>query len=93
VPFKDKNKKRRYERKYRLKRIAILERYKQMKGCAHCGNKDFRCLIFHAPDGHEDVCIGELVDSWKRLKAELKHCIVLCANCHKIVHWKIYYEN
>jgi NAD(P)H-nitrite reductase large subunit len=67
-------------------RRAILNRYKRMKGCAVCGERRAPCLEFHAPDGHKDERVSALADSRDRLKAELAACIVVCANCHRLIH-------
>ena len=76
------------------KRRAVINRYKQIKSCAICGNKDFRCLEFHAPDGHLGRAVSVLViHSWAKAKAEITRCIVVCANCHKILHYEEKYGN
>jgi len=57
--------------------------------CQHCGyNKCLRALVFHHRDPSEkNFGIGSWrTSSWKRIKAELDKCDLLCANCHAEVH-------
>lgn len=67
---------------------GILARYKVLVGCSRCG---FRAsavaLHFHHRDpGAKEfnVSMG-LGRAWRRIKAEVRKCDVLCANCHAIV--------
>lgn len=63
---------------------------KQERGCKHCGNGDFRVLEFHHVDGKdfEIATAIKLGYSKKRIEKELKRCICLCANCHRIEHYQ-----
>jgi 5-methylcytosine-specific restriction endonuclease McrA len=57
--------------------------------CTHCGFDKYKpALDFHHVDPKEkDIIITKLRDcSPKRLEAEVKKCIVLCANCHRAFH-------
>jgi predicted HNH restriction endonuclease len=41
----------------------------------------------HIDPSIKEEGIGTLINKgWKRLEAELKKCIVLCSNCHRIEH-------
>jgi len=60
--------------------------------CAFCrvGNLPLCCYHFHHKDKKKKKYnIGTLFRSknMERLNIELKKCILLCANCHAIVHW------
>lgn len=73
-------------RKY--KREELIE-YKKGLKCEICGEDRFWCLEFHHKDPNEkEKEISLLVESPLKLKEELKKCIVLCANCHRDLHYK-----
>ena len=59
--------------------------------CADCGFKHPAALQFHHRNKEEKVFnigdAGRRKLSLERVKAEIKKCIVLCANCHAIRHW------
>lgn len=64
------------------------DRYKEDKGCLHCGIKNPVVLHFHHRDpSTKEVSIanGATISLEKVLK-ELEKCDVLCANCHLIEH-------
>jgi len=56
--------------------------------CARCGWKDnFSALEFHHVNGKKDFTIGQVANkSWDSIVDELKKCIILCANCHRVEH-------
>jgi len=63
--------------------------------CAHCGLKVSKewpstCFDFHHLENKE-YTIGKLIHSWAskfgKIKEELKKCILLCANCHRKLHF------
>lgn len=79
---RDKRKKRRHRQAFH---------YKGGK-CLRCGVKDLPscCYDFHHTDkSKKKITISRLMcngsASWKRIKKELDKCILLCANCHRIV--------
>ena len=78
-----------YLTKYRNRNRAITTETKATAGCAHCGEDDPVCLEFHHEDRKmKQYNICQLVDSGcslEKLRAEIKKCIVLCANCHRKV--------
>ena len=74
----------------RLKRKKIKEYIRQVKSterCA-CGEARVACLDFH----HKDLTSKRfgLSDgdkhSIKDIDAEIRKCIIVCANCHRILH-------
>ena len=75
------------ERRRKLKEMAI--EYKGGK-CEKCGYKKCNnALDFHHLDPKEkDFNIGNgHTRSWDRLKKELDKCILVCANCHREIHF------
>lgn len=77
----------------RARRIAawILE-YKSSLSCEKCGESHVAAIDFHHRDPSEKVT--EITDcpsrGWgiKRILTEISKCAVLCANCHRKLHWE-----
>lgn len=66
--------------------------YKSERGCSQCGEKHPACLEFHHPDPSiKEMNPQEMVVkkgwSFEKLKAELEQLTVLCANCHRKLHY------
>lgn len=76
----------------RLKIRKWFVDYKKALKCDSCGNCDFRVLDFHHKDDNKEADISEVVSSsrWgkKRIMKEIEKCVVLCANCHRILHYE-----
>jgi hypothetical protein len=81
---------------YQVNREKILKRhkdvrdfvakYKSERGCQRCGyNEHYTALDLHHVNGTKEVNLSE-AHSMKRVQREIGKCIVLCANCHRIVH-------
>lgn len=63
--------------------------FKKTLSCLDCGMDDFRCLEFHHLDPNEkEDNLSNLYRHTKKFLEELKKCVVLCANCHKIRHFE-----
>jgi hypothetical protein len=59
--------------------------------CVDCGGTfPYYVYDFHHLDPtRKEVQFNSLRRrSWEKIKAELDKCILLCANCHRIRHWK-----
>lgn len=73
------------KRKYRQK----WRDYKATLKCAHCGFDHPAALDFHhvkkSPDNKP---VNHLIrkDAFKAVMEEIKKCIVLCSNCHRLHH-------
>lgn len=64
------------------KRRLFIVGIKKEGRCVMCFNSDFRVLEFaHKKHGIKNISISYAF-SLKKIKAELKLCILLCANCH-----------
>lgn len=65
----------------------ILE-YLSKNPCSSCGCEDIRCLDFHHTNKAEKSNnVSTLVTAGciNVLKKEVSKCVVLCANCHRII--------
>ena len=63
--------------------------YQRDRGCRECGETDPRCLQFHHTDGEKDDAVGSMIADSRAVGdvvAEVRKCLVLCANCHRRVH-------
>ena len=81
-------------RQGRLRRSAerrgSLWDYKAEHPCERCGEADPSCLDFHHRDpGAKEFSLGAegKNKSFKRLLVEIEKCAVLCANCHRKLHY------
>lgn len=85
--FKLKHYKR--TRKNQLQNSKEFYEYKKTLKCSNCPENHPACLDFHHLDPNEkEFLITKLIHSKKKLKEELKKCIVLCANCHRKFHFE-----
>ena len=73
-----------------IKNKEEWDKYKATLSCTKCGFNHPAALDFHHEDPSEkEYAISKLISN-KRFKTaveEVKKCIVLCANCHRIHHW------
>ncbi|MFC1612350.1 hypothetical protein ACFL29_00690 [Patescibacteria group bacterium] len=80
------------KKKLRKKYRKLISDYKKEQKCRDCGINDHRVLEFHHLDAtNKDFDIGNLLNSGRgfdNIKKEIKKCIVICANCHRILHYK-----
>ena len=74
-------------RKLEIKRW--FQEYKSKLKCSKCSENCPPCLDFHHKE-KKDMLIPQMVNggySKKRILAEIKKCKVLCANCHRKLHY------
>lgn len=66
--------------------------YKKKHKCSKCGIADYRVLEFHhAHNKKKEFSIAAGFYNhygFERIKKEVEKCIVICANCHRILHYK-----
>jgi len=83
---KDQYIKRNYKRTLEG-RDYIIE-FKKQSECCVCGESRWWVLDFHH-DGDKKDFVGRLVTHGISIvKKEIEKCIVLCANCHRDLHYK-----
>jgi len=90
--YYEKNKKKIYERKMRRRR-RLKEEIINMLGtkCKICGySKCNDAFDFHHEKGNKEDHINTFLKSGSRQKIlkEAKKCILLCANCHRELHYR-----
>jgi hypothetical protein len=72
------------------KRDWLLE-YKKTLSCSKCGESHPACLEFHHinPETKEGDIASFAIYGWgiEKIKSEISKCTVLCANCHRKVHF------
>ncbi len=72
-------------RRYRQKLAAIEYLGGKCEKCNY--DKHPAALEFHHASGEKDFNIGSAANiAWERLKTELDKCILICANCHHVIH-------
>ena len=89
----EKNKARHigYVRKREKKIKLWLKEYKATLKCEICEENHPACLDFHHINPEEkEFSIGRFKQhlSWRKLKAEIAKCRVLCGNCHRKLHYE-----
>jgi hypothetical protein len=73
----------------RLKNKQAVLEYLGVKGCS-CGESRLPTLEFHHRNPKEkEFNISRLLSaSLKTLLKEVSKCEVICANCHRMLHWE-----
>lgn len=90
-PGKSKEYHRNYMLKYVRGRVEKWDEYRKTLQCERCGFDDFRALEHHHRDPAEkSFSIGYAVRrmSWEKVMEEIAKCEVVCANCHRIEHYR-----
>lgn len=71
--------------------LAWVKNYKVTHGCSRCPERDASCLDFHHKDPNsKEASVSALARSGLPLEivqAEIAKCEVLCANCHRKLHF------
>jgi len=87
----ERNKEHR-QKKNRESKAAGKERWRAFKStlsCVQCGQNHPATLDFHHIERHPDNRkVNKLLTNkaFKQAAEEIKKCLVLCANCHRIHH-------
>lgn len=77
--------------KLRRRRIWQLVAEYKARPCSDCGGSFPPCAmdLHHRDPGDKEFVLGQAaLKSWKRVRAEMDKCDLVCANCHRIRHFK-----
>lgn len=78
---------------YRQAGREYLNDYKSHLVCSKCGEDRWWLLDFHHINPSEKDCeVSKLIDAPNKLRKELEKCIVLCANCHRHLHYTLTHQ-
>ena len=91
MPYKDPDKQREYQRRYKAKTKEWFWKYKATLSCESCGFSHPAAIQFHHKDeSTKDGEVSRMVNqnlNKKTILEEITKCEVLCANCHAIHHY------
>lgn len=74
---------------YRGRVRELVIAFKVLHPCSICGESRIPCLDFHHVKGKKEACISTMVSdkvSLEKIRIEMDKCIVVCANCHRMIH-------
>ena len=102
MPYKDPEKRKAYQQKWhsenkrpKSEQTSWLKRKKMVadakdKPCAYCNVKYDPCVmdLHHIDPLVKDNQVSHLMksSSYGKLQEEIDKCVVLCANCHRMLH-------
>jgi hypothetical protein len=82
--------------KVKQRRLVVhkfLIEHKLMVGCFKCGYKEHHAALdFHHMINNKDTLLCQAKSMTKALM-EIEKCVVLCSNCHRVLHWKERHDN
>lgn len=72
----------------RRKNRELWQQFKGSLRCTKCGFNHPAALDFHHVDRTDKKSVNKLASNgmYKQAIQELSKCMVLCANCHRIIH-------
>lgn len=89
---KHKGKFSEYNRRHRKEIKDYLDRLKSYSSCLNCPEDHIATLEFHHRDPRKkDISVAlAAAQGWslERVKKEVEKCNILCANCHRKLHYK-----
>lgn len=78
----------------RPRKQEFVRRHKLLCGCKRCGYRESHYALeyHHIDPSQKDSTVSRLLSgnwSLKTIKKEIKKCVVLCSNCHRLTHDEI----
>jgi len=90
--YKNNKEKQLLRQKVRRQKIKKwFHEYKNSLKCSKCDEDHWSCIEFHHRNPSEkEHCIGQMIGSWsiERIQSEIEKCDIICANCHRKIHFK-----
>ena len=84
--YESRNKTQRDKRKENW--LRVLEMFDNK--CGHCGLESEYTSVYdlhHVDPTQKEISVGKIMHyNWDKIEPEVKKCILLCANCHRILH-------
>lgn len=78
--------------RHRAKVFALFRDWKKDKVCSICGEDHVACIVLHHRNPNEKQGgISYLISrgwGWNRILDEILKCDILCANCHRKLHYR-----
>lgn len=84
-------KKKAANNRWELKKREEYRKFKEGLKCIRCGEDHIACLDFHHRDPSEkDGTVSSIArnNSTKKVLLEIEKCDILCANCHRKLHYE-----
>lgn len=78
-------------KEHKKETIKWFINYKSTLSCSNCGESRYWTLDFHHTNSEEkeyNISILANSSSKKKLIKEMSKCIILCANCHRDLHYR-----
>lgn len=74
-----------------LRRLTKIKAIKHKGGKCQCCGQEFVPCVFdfhHLDPSQKDFSLGDKTSSlkWVKIDEELKKCILVCSNCHRMIH-------
>lgn len=89
---KNKNSEKIHVKRRKIKIKNWFKEYKKNLTCSNCSENHIAALEFHHKiNNKKEGNIGNMVNdgfSIKKILEEIDKCIILCANCHRKIHYK-----
>jgi hypothetical protein len=74
---------------HRKRNRDYIRNFKKTQKCAECGENRWYVLDFHHFEDKK-FNVSEMIvkaSSLEKIKKEIEKCIILCANCHRELHY------
>lgn len=79
-----------YIKKRKLKLKKWFQKYKEKLSCSNCGENHPSTIEFHHRFNDKEKNVSLMVNdgySVSKIMKEVRKCDILCANCHRKVHY------
>lgn len=88
----NKDKQRKASKEYKQRTLVWYKDYKKTLKCQNCPENHPYCLEFHHNNDDKDLSVSQLIANGygkPTILKEINKCIVLCANCHRKLHYPL----
>jgi len=88
---KNKKSEKAHVKRRKLEIRKWFQKYKSSLKCSKCGENHIATIDFHHRIENKEKGVSIMVAdgySIKKIKEEIEKCDVLCANCHRKIHFK-----